>query len=194
MLHSAFFAIRARGAQERGPSISLDNVTFVLNVLDQLAGDERFLEIRKRRRVHRALTAVEERTKQARDHAIEERERFVAEFDAARAQAQQELQDKINELQTREGIDPQQMLLEVAMKQNVEQARLDAKIERLERDRDRQLATIERELALEIRQVEKNYKLAAVALPPIPPLAVGVVIFFRRRRLERIGVPKARLR
>ncbi len=79
------------------------------------------------------------------------------------------------------------------MKQNVEQSRLDAKIERLERDRDRQLAKIERDLALEIRQVEKNYKLAAVALPPIPPLAVGVVIFFRRRSLERIGVPKARL-
>ena len=80
------------------------------------------------------------------------------------------------------------------MKQNVEQARLDATIDRLERDRDRQLAKIERELALEIRQVEKNYKLVAVTLPPIPPLAVGMVIFFRRRRLERIGVPKARLK
>ncbi|MHC4107818.1 MAG: Gldg family protein, partial [Planctomycetota bacterium] len=194
VLHSAFFAIRARGEQEQGPSISLDNVTFVLNVLDQLAGDERFLEIRKRRRVHRTLTAVENHTEQARDHAIEERERFLKEFDASRAQAQQELQDKINELQAREGIDPQQMLLEVAMKQNVEQSRLDAKLDRLERDRDRQLAKIERELALEIRQVEKNYKLAAVALPPIPPLFVGVLIFFRRRSLERIGVPKARLR
>ena len=194
VLHSTFFAIRARGEQERGPSISLDNVTFVLNILDQLAGDDRFLEIRKRRRVHRALTAVEKRTEQARDHAIEERGRFLTDFDAARAQAQQELQDKIDELQGRGGIDPQQMLLEVAMKQNVEQSRLDAKIDRLERDRDRELAKIERELALEIRQVEKNYKLAAVALPPIPPLAVGVVIFFRRRSLERIGVPKARLK
>ena len=38
------------------------------------------------------------------------------------------------------------------------------------------------------------YKLAAVGLPPIPPLIVAVVVFLRRRSLERVGVPAERLR
>ena len=38
------------------------NVTFVLNILDSLAGDDRFIDLRKRSRSHRILTKVEEAT------------------------------------------------------------------------------------------------------------------------------------
>ena len=194
LLYSVFFQLRARGRQEGGPQFVFDNVPFVLNVLDALAGDDRFLEIRSRRPAHRTLTAVEQRTEQARGIANDEREKFITQFEASRAEAQRSLTEKISELQRREGVDPQQMVLEIATQQEVGQRRLEAAVDRLQRDRDRQLDMIERDLALQVRQVEDTYKLAAVALPPIPPLALAVIIFFRRRSLERIGVPKARMR
>ncbi len=194
LLYSVFFQLRARGNQQAGPQFNFDNVPFVLNVLDALAGDDRFLEIRNRRPAHRTLTAVEQRTEQARKIANDEREKFITEFEASRAEAQRSLREKINELQRREGVDPQQMILEIATQQEVGQRRLEAAVERAERDRDRQLDKIQRDLALQVRRVENTYKLAAVALPPIPPLALAVIIFFRRRSLERIGVPKARMR
>jgi ABC-2 type transport system permease protein len=42
--------------------------------------------------------------------------------------------------------------------------------------------------------VQDWYKTAAVLLPPIPPLLVGLYVFFNRRAREREGVSKARLR
>ena len=194
VLYSAFFALRAQGSQTGGLNIDVDNVTFVLNALDELAGDDRFIDIRKRRPVHSTLTAVERRTERARQIANDEREKFIEQFEASQAEEASNLQAKIDELQKREGIDPQQMLLEVATAQRVGQQRLDASVERLGKQRDRQLAKIERELALAVRRVENTHKLMAVAIPPLLPLAVAVVVFFRRRRLERIGVPTARLR
>ncbi|MHC4416279.1 MAG: Gldg family protein [Planctomycetota bacterium] len=194
VLYSVFFAMRARGNEPDAPQINVDNVTFVLNILDNLARDDRFIDIRKRRPVHRTLTAVEKRTERAREVADDEREDFIRQFEASRTEEEAKLQEKINELEGREGVDPQQMVLEIATAQRVGQQRLETAVERLEQERDRQVAKIERDLALEVRRVEHTYKLMAVALPPIPPLAVAVVVFFRRRRLERIGVPKARLR
>ncbi|MHC4429244.1 MAG: Gldg family protein, partial [Planctomycetota bacterium] len=194
MLYSVFFAMRARGQDPGTANIDVDNVTLVLNVLDELAGDDRFIEIRKRRPEHRTLSAVEGATEGARREADDARDQAMDDFELARAEAEAALQKTIEELQAREGIDPQQMVLEIATKQQVEQQRLDAKIARLERDRDGELAEIERALAGRVRDVEQKYKLLAVILPPIPPLLVGIVVLFRRRSLEKIGVPRERLR
>ena len=51
-LYGAFFALRARGDDPDDEfDFNFDNVPFVLNVLDVLAGDERFVDIRTRRPV-----------------------------------------------------------------------------------------------------------------------------------------------
>ncbi len=50
------------------------NVPFVLNILDSLAGDDRFIDIRKRTRSHRILTKVEEATEEYRTKALKERD------------------------------------------------------------------------------------------------------------------------
>ncbi len=63
-LSQDFFRIREQGdTPEMGINFSFDNVTFVLNVLDELAGDQRFIEIRKRRLQHRTLARIEEQTR-----------------------------------------------------------------------------------------------------------------------------------
>ena len=81
MLSQDFFRIREQGdASDAGFNFNFDNVTFVLNVLDALANDDRFIDIRKRRPVHHTLARIEEQTKEAKKKAAYEREEFTKEF------------------------------------------------------------------------------------------------------------------
>ena len=64
----------ARWARTRTWSIDFkfQNVPFVLNILDSLAGDDRFVDLRKRTRSHRILTKVEEATEDQRKTSLDE--------------------------------------------------------------------------------------------------------------------------
>ena len=195
MLSQDFFRLREQGdVPEAGIHFDFDNVTFVLNALDELAGDQRFVDIRKRRPVHRTLVRIEERTKAAKDEALASRERFVKEFDEAEQQEQKQIMDKIEELKKRKSVDIQQMAIEVAMMQQDLERRKEATIEQLRHEKDREINKSETDLALQIRQVQDQYKLWAVLLPPIPPLLVAIMVFFTRRAKEREGVSRSRLR
>ncbi len=195
MLSPEIFHLREMGDMpEMGINFSFDNVPFVLNVLDVLAGDERFVEIRKRRREHRTLARIEEQTKKAKQDAVEAREQFTKDYEAEEQKLQQQMTDTIAELKKRKNGDPQQMLIEVAMKQqNLERER-ETKLEQLRQEKDAKINKSERELALEVQQVQGQYKMWAVLLPPIPPLLVALVVFFTRRAREREGVARSRLR
>jgi len=195
VLNSVFFSLRARGTDKNDPvQISLDNVAFVLNTLDYLAGDHRFIELRKRRPAYRTLTTVENQTEDAKKKANDERDKFIAMFDDKRAEEQKKLDDKLAELKKREGVDAMQMAQEVGIATQQGQNRLNAAVERLDKERDQQLEKIERDLTLKVTDVQNRYKLMAIAFPPIPPLVLGAIVFFRRRSMERIGAPKSRLR
>ena len=104
------------------------------------------------------------------------------------------LPSKIEELRNRKNIDPQQMLIEVAMAQQNEQRKMDARIEQLKQERDKKINKIETELALQVDAVSGGYKLGVVIFPPIPPLVIGLIVFFSRRAREREGVASERLR
>ena len=86
------------------------------------------------------------------------------------------------------------MALEVQAALQANDRRMEATVERLTRERDREIQRTERTLALEVRSVQDRFKFAAVLLPPILPLLLAVIVFARRRSLEKVGVPQARIR
>ncbi len=194
-LSQDFFRIREQGdTPEMGINFSFDNVTFVLNVLDALAGDQRFIEIRKRRLKHRTLARIEERTHEAKQEATDAREQFTKDFDAEDQKEQKAVDEKVAELKKRKNMDIQQMAIEVAlMQQSLEQQR-QTKLAQLRAEKDQKINKIETDLALKVKQVQDRYKMWAVLLPPIPPLLVAVFVFFSRRAREREGVARSRLR
>ena len=195
MLSPDFFRLREQGdVPEMGIHFDFDNVTFVLNALDELAGDRRFLDIRKRRPEHRTLTRIDQRTKQARQAALDARQQFINKFDAQQKKEQQVIEDKIAELKQQKNVDPQTLLIQVAMMQQDLQRQKDTKIEQLRQEKDREINKSETELNLQIKRVQDQYKLWAVLLPPIPPLLVAMMVFFSRRAREREGVARSRLR
>lgn len=195
MLYSAFFQLRARGA---GPdddvSLDVDNVTFVLNVLDSLAKDDRFIDVRNRRRKHRTLERVEERTKAASTEATEARVKFNKDFDAALAEEQKTLEKQVEKVQADTSLKPIEKFQQLGLIQESGQKRLEAKTADLQKKRNQQVAQAERKLAMEVRHVQDTYKMMAVLLPPIPPLLIGLFVFFQRRSGEREGVTSTRLR
>lgn len=195
LLYSDFFLLRAQGEDpERDLNLTLDNVTFVLNTLDVLADDPRFIDIRSRRPKHRTLTTIERVTDDSRKEAMDARDEFIKEFEDARQNEEEAFNKEIESLQERTDMDPLEKVQRIKIAQEVGQRRLQAKIDRLEKKRDKEVQRIERELTLEIQRVQDSYKLWAVLLPPIPPLLVGLVVLFNRRAREREGVAKSRLR
>ena len=199
LLSPDFFRLREQGSiPEAGVTFDFDNVTFVLNVLDQLAGDERFIGIRKRRPKHRTLTKVELKTEESRKETAKAREEIKEQRDKVVEEEQQALKDEMAKLQEdmekQENVNLQAVLTQVATVQKTRQQRLDREIERLDRKRDEDTQRIDGDLVREIRKVQDGYKLWAVLLPPIPPLMVAVLVLILRRYREREGVSRSRLR
>jgi ABC-2 type transport system permease protein len=194
-LYGQFFALRARGTDPNDEfDFHFDNVPFVLNVLDVLAGDNRFVDIRTRRPSHRPLKHVFEATESARDATDDAREKFQRKFEDARIRAQAEFDAEIEKVKKREGVNPQQAAIDILAAQQQGQRQLDVKLEGLKNERDEALKAAERKLDQTVHSVQDRYKLWAVLLPPIPPLIVAFIVFFNRRAGEREGVSRARLR
>jgi ABC-2 type transport system permease protein len=191
---SQFFEIRSRGSDPDAPvNMQFDNVTFVLNTLDKLAADERFIDIRKRRPAHRTLTRIEDATAEARASATAAVSEAVKASNEAKNKAQAEFNQRIAEAEKKTG-GVMEKLQEVQIIRNTYQRRLDAENERLQRELERKIQQIERGLDRQVRQVQDRFKLLAVSIPPILPLLMGVLVFFNRRAREREGVSKSRLR
>jgi ABC-2 type transport system permease protein len=170
------------------------NVPFVLNILDSLAGDDRFLDIRKRTRSHRILTKIEEATEDYRAKSLAERSKFMDEASQQIEAVRQQFREKIAELEKRTDLDARAKAQQMEFQRIKSERERDVKIARLEKDRDKKIKQTDRELAAEIQSVQNVYKRCAVVLPIIPPLLLAFFVYFHRRRAEQEGVDASRLR
>ncbi|HVC97107.1 MAG TPA: Gldg family protein [Pirellulales bacterium] len=194
LLSSQFFQLRSQGQDpDSDITINLDNVTFVLNTLDSLAGDSRFISIRNRRLRHRTLTTIENRTKDAREEAQKKIDGFRDELNAARETEQAKLDKEVAAIRKLD-IDEAEKRQRIALAEQVGNQRLQQTMDRAQKKINKQIAEIERGLATDVSRVQDWYKMWAVFLPPVLPLLMGMFVFFGRRAREREGVARSRLR
>ena len=192
---SAFFFVRAQGTEaDADVNFHFQNVSFVLNALDSLADDDRFVEIRKRRATHRTLTKLDKFTEESRIVAAQERAAATSKAEMDTTAAQQALHSRIAELRNIEGMGAQEKAIKERMAQADGQRKLNIQLAKIEQKRDKRLKENDRNLSLEIRKQQDWYKTLAVLIPPIPPIVLGFFFFFYRRNLEQEGVSKSRLR
>ena len=206
LVSSEFLMLRA----QPDPQLKwdFDNVTFVLNVLDSLAGDESLIDIRKRKTRHSTLKLVEMKTEIARSEAMEEIAQFDEQYKEAEEAARErlsknakEIEERLLELQEKAQAEGQSRTPEIVaemqrlgIQQRVVETKLDAEREKLQRERDNRLQVIQKQLAMQVRQIQSTYKLYAVFLPLLPPLMVGLLVWNARAKRERETVGTKRLR
>lgn len=203
-----FLRIRARPGEDEDINWRFENVTFLLNIIDALSGDDAYIEIRKRHIRHSTLRVVEDRTRIARDEEIDQQLKFeedIKRHNEDLKKKQSEIMKKLEERKAdlekkkKEGsdfkiADYQALLQQIALEASRQEQMAEVAKQKLERDRTGKIEKIRRETDLEIQKIQNWYKFVAVAIPPIPPLIVGLVVFARRRLREREGVSKVRLR
>jgi hypothetical protein len=193
LLGDPFFNIRNRGADEFLP-LDVDNVTLVLNMVDELTKDDRFIDIRARRIRHRTLSVFEESVAAARKEASQAAKNLKDEFDKALRFEQDKINDRLAQLQQRkENMDQRQF--ERMLSSSVSQLRQVLATKQMQQQQQLEIETkkAENEMQLSIREKQNSSKFWAVALPPILPLCIAIVVFFRKRTRELEGTEAARL-
>jgi len=188
MISDWFFMVRER----RMYGLDLDNVTFVLNCVDHLADDGSYIDLRKRRAKHRTLLRVE----QASSKFVAER---TAESEKANTEAQNELDEakarfakQVEEIRNDTNLDDVAKLQKIAIAQETEQRRVSVAEANIEQAKEKRVAESRAKSERQIRAIESRYWLAAVFLPPIPAILLGLFVWAWRLQNEQKDISPAR--
>jgi len=191
LLTPGFFSIREMGTDVRsGITLDFDNVTFVMNAIDQMAGDNDLIPIRSRRPRHRTLSTIEETTQKIRDKASVEQIAYLKEFEKERQEEAAELQKTFEAVNHRVSEDPdyrpsQKETLELQTAWVAAQQRLNLSLEEKKQKYNRKVEESQREVDEYVRTVQGRYKLYAILFPPIFPLLIGCIVFAYRKRQQQ---------
>jgi ABC-2 type transport system permease protein len=189
LMSEQFFELRRRGTE----NLNFDNVTFLLNCVDQLARDQSFIALRKRRPRQRTLEAVEARTRTYEAQRLRESQQAEVLAEQRLKEAQARLDRAVREVETRSDLDEQTKEVMIANLKTAETRRLEVARANIDDEKQRQIEDSRAEMENSIRGIQNTIKLMAVALPPIPAFIVFLIVSVRRLRRERIGVPVDRL-
>ena len=182
-----FFQIR-----EQAPGgLNFDNITFFLNAMDTLLGEDAFIDLRSRRARHRTLERVEAQTAEFIEQRTADEQQAEADAEEALTEAQQRLNDRVAELQGRADIDAQTRQIMVRNLEEVENRRLEVLSANIETEKDTRIQASRENMEAQIRRIQTSIKTFAILLPPVPVVLLGIAIFVRRRRREREGAAAA---
>lgn len=189
-----FFALRQQGGDIDGDGlvdVRFDNVAFVLNVIDSLAGDDRFVELRKRKPAFRRLTQIEEETDQSKRDKEAARSAADTRAENEIKAAQEALDAKIKAIEQGGG-DETTRATQVRAAKIAEDRRLKVKEQEIAEEAQKEKDRIEAQYQRKVDEVQNRYRLIAVLVPPLPALLLGVFIFWRKRRREQDAIPVSR--
>jgi ABC-2 type transport system permease protein len=196
MLSDMLFNLRRMGNEPgSGINLNFDNVTFVLNAIDSVAGDERFLVVRNRRPKHRTLSKFDENTDEIRKATNDKRKALQDDFEKKVKDEESKLESDMKKLETdyKSGaVNEEEAVRRVLTAKMSAEKRLENEKEKAQRQLNIDMEKADVELNEYIQKVQGQYKFYAVALPPVPPLFIGFAVFFLRRIREREGIPAAR--
>ena len=202
-----FLQIRAEPDQVTDIRFQFQNVTFLLNTIDWLTGELDFIDVRKHEPIFASLRMIDSVKEEAGNAVRRRTQDFQDQYDEAERLAREEmdaslqkLREEIEKIQkdgavSRDGrAELQAKLQRFQTKQEQLQRKLDVQLTKTARDRDKNVRDIQREADQQVTKIQNQVKAAAVALPCIPPLIIGVIVFASRRLRERENISKSRLK
>ncbi len=189
LMGEEFFEIRKRGVE----NLNLDNVTFVLNAIDDLAGDRSFIALRSRRPKHRTLEALEARTRVYEQQRDTEAQTAAVTAERRLQEAQARLDRAVAEIRSRGDLDDQAKQIMISSVESAENRRLQVARANIEDERQKQLEDARASMESSIRAIQNTIKLLAVTLPPIPAFVLFILMSIRKLARERSRISTDRL-
>ncbi|MDA1232880.1 MAG: ABC transporter permease, partial [Planctomycetota bacterium] len=184
MITDWFFLERNRGNLE----VKFDNVTFVLNAVDALAGDETFIPLRSRRESLRTLKFVEDRTSALRTSLNKEEKSAQEDLDARLKKAEEDLRAEIKKISEDQTLDPRSKDTQLQQKEQQVNRRLKLESETLERQLNSKVRKSGLEMKREIRRIENTVRIWACIIPAFLPVCFGMLFLGLRNLAEQQSI------
>ena len=128
--------------QEPALDTPLDNLTFLANAIESLAGDETFVRLRNRRARPRNLTAIESATEPFRIQAAMEQDKVEADMDRKLADAEAAIRAATERIQNNQDMSVWQKIQEAGLSLASENRKLERQREKLVRQREKSMDEI----------------------------------------------------
>jgi len=189
LISDTFFDLRRRKLE----NLDFDNVAFVLNCVDVLAGDDAYVALRKRRPQHRTLTRFEDRrrefilqsqkeAKQAEDVAKEELDK-----------AQESLDSKVKKIRENKELDERDREVKLLALEKDENRRLAVKKAEIEDEKRRKIQDSKATMEQSNRKLEREVRISAIVSAAFPALILAALVFGIRTGRENQGADPNRL-
>jgi ABC-2 type transport system permease protein len=182
-----------RVAEQEVMGLKIDNVPFVMNCVDMLAGNEDYVSLRNRRAVQRTLTRIDEEQRIFVQAAQEKIVEATKKRDDEIAKAEKRIMEEVEKIRQDKSLSDSEKIQRIEEKQASEQRGFDMAQQRLRRHAEDDVVKAKREAEERKNAIETRVKLFAWALPPLPAIILGVIMFGRRRLHERRSVVAERL-
>jgi ABC-2 type transport system permease protein len=190
MISDFFFQERNLG----NLGIEFDNVSFVLNAVDSLVGDDSFIDLRSRRAKHRTLTRVESQKRVFLEEANSAESKSDAEAIAELAKRRSELGKRVKEIQENENLDPIAKAQMLKAAQQAEQQRFSLAEAQIEQRKNDEIRKIRAQTNRQIKSLESGIRNWATWLPAVPAMLMGLIVFFQRNNAEKNNIVSTRRR
>ena len=189
MIGDQFFRLRA---QMNDANLRFDNVTFALNCIDSLVGDESLVELRKRRPILRKLTKVEEA--QAIFEKKWQKEKSDAELAAegSLAAARKRLDESVAKIREDKELDAQAKEVKIVEVQQNENRKFELETAQIEEKKNRRLEEAQHDRDAARSSIHDQYRLITILLAAFPGLLLGLITYFRRTSRAAAIVPRNR--
>lgn len=172
--------------------IEFDNIGFVLNCVDALAGDEAIVSLRKRRAKHRTLERIESRAAEFEKLRQEEEEKAHRDARKTLRDAKRKFRAQIKEVRDKTDVDENSKRQELAALEESTNRKLEQTTKEIEDRKKRDIEESRARRDREIEAIKTNMRWIAVMTPPIPALLLAALVFFLRVTRERQTIPRER--
>jgi len=189
LISEQFFEMRRRKVE----NLDFDNVTFVLNCVDVLAGDDAYIALRKRRPRHRTLEKIEQQTRDFVVQAQKEGKAADEEAKDALDKAQKSLDAKVGKIRDDKELDERGREIKLMALERVENRHLEVEKAAIDDQKKRKQQDSRARKEEAVREIETSVRVAAIVVAPIPALLLAGLVFGVRAGRENRGANPNRL-
>jgi ABC-2 type transport system permease protein len=173
--------------------LSIDNVLLTLNCVDALAGNDSYLALRGRYRRQRKLDKVELRREVFQRNLTAAIQEAREEATKKIKSAEERLQEELTRIEQNTKLDRGEKERQKAMVSESQGRLVQQEIERIQRETNARVRSERIEANEEIKKVENLVRIQALFIPPLLPLAVGLMVLGLRILGEQRGIAKERM-